>query len=920
MTAKTRLRILLLEDDPADADLIRDLLEADYFILEVTRVQTRDEFVTGLENDGIDLILADYKLPSFDGISALRLALSARPDLPFIFVSGMLGEETAIEALKIGATDYVLKTRLARLAPAVHRALGEAGARADRKRAESALREQANLLSLAHDAIFVRDMDLIIKYWNPGAEALYGWTREEAEGKYSPELLNTVFPISVEQTRAELLREGHWEAEVVRTTKQGTQVVVATRWSVQRDDEGSPIAILETSHDVTERKRAEALLAGEKHVLEMLARGDSLPEILDSLCRLVEEQVSGVLASILLLEGNRLRHGAAPSLPETFTNAIDGVQIGPSEGSCGTAAYRGRPVVVADITTDALWAAYRDLALPHSLRACWSTPVFSSQGALIATFAMYYREPRRPTPRDQQIIEQITHLAGVAIERKLVYDQLRRKEAYLTEAQRLNHTGSWASNPKKREHGFYWSEEMFRIFGFDPQQPIDADAVWRRFHPEDHDRAFELVERAIAEKTDFAVDYRIVLPEGTLKHIHAIGHPVLDEKGQLLEYVGTAMDVTERKRAEEGNARLAAIVESSDDAIVGKDLNGVITTWNRGAERIFGYTAAEAIGQPVTMLMPPERVGEEREILEHIRNGESLEHYETVRRRKDGTLLDISLTVSPVKDSQGRVVGASKVARDISVRKQAEQEREKLRQLEADLAHINRVTMMGELAGSLAHEIKQPIAAAVVNAKTCARWLQRDVPDIPEACQAASRMVDDTVRAADIVERVHSLYRRGAPQRELVDLNEMIQHMVLLLNDRANQHSIYIRTQLEASLPATAADRVQLKQVLMNLILNGIEAMQHSSGELTVTSKVMEKDQLLISVSDSGVGISSEQADRIFEAFFTTKPQGTGMGLAISRRIVESHGGRLWVTSNSGPGATFHFTLPAVAEAHARIA
>src|SRR6202047_1883571 len=189
----------------------------------------------------------------------------------------------------------------------------------------------------------------------------------------------------------------------------------------------------------------------------MVAKGNSLAQILNSQCRLVEAQASGVLASILLVEGGHLRHGGAPSLPKSYTDAVNGKVIGPSAGSCGTAAYRGELVIVEDIATDPLWADYRDLALPHSLRACWSAPVFSSQGNVIATVAMYYREPRRPTQRDQQISEQITHLAGVAIERKLTYDQLQRSQAYLSEAQRLTHTGSFAYSPATRKT-LYWSE------------------------------------------------------------------------------------------------------------------------------------------------------------------------------------------------------------------------------------------------------------------------------------------------------------------------------------------------------------------------------------------------------------------------------------------------------------------------------
>jgi PAS domain S-box-containing protein len=665
MTQQPPLRFLLLEDDPGDAGLIQGLLEAEGFACEVTRVQTKPEFVTALEDSELDLILADHKLPSFDGFSALKLASGSRPDLPFIFVSGSLGEELAIEALQFGATDYVLKTRLARLVPAVHRALREAEERA-------------------------------------------------------------------------------------------------------------------------ERRRAERLLAGEKRILEMVARGVSLSDILDDLCRMVEEQANGVLASVLLLEGDRLRHGGAPSLPKAYTEAIDGGVIGPSAGSCGTAAYRAEQVIVEDIATDPLWAEYRDAALPHSLRACWSTPISSSQAKVIGTFAMYYREPRRPSSRDQEIIEQITHLAGVAIERKLIEEKLRRNEYYLSEAQRLTHTGSWTLNNAGE---VYWSEETFLLWGFDPQQPVpDREAILQRVHPQDRDRVRERGTKAAHEGSNYVEEFRIVLPDGKIRHIHAVGRPVFNASGELVEVVGTHVDVTERK--------------------------------------------------------------------------------------------------------------------------QAEQERERLRQLEADLAHINRVSMMGELAASLAHEIKQPITGAVLNAHSCLRYLEGETPRLKEASKSVSAMVKNVTRAADIIDRVRSLYGRGAPERESVDINEIVREMTVLLRDTANRNSIAVRTNLEPELPTATADRIQLQQVLMNLMLNGIEAMKDGGGELTVASTRGENSQLLVTVTDSGPGLPAGESERIFEAFFTTKPQGSGMGLSISRRIIEAHGGRLWASANPRGGATFQFSLP----------
>jgi C4-dicarboxylate-specific signal transduction histidine kinase len=249
---------------------------------------------------------------------------------------------------------------------------------------------------------------------------------------------------------------------------------------------------------------------------------------------------------------------------------------------------------------------------------------------------------------------------------------------------------------------------------------------------------------------------------------------------------------------------------------------------------------------------------------------------------------------------------------DVTERRQAEKERERLRQVQADLAHINRATTMGELTASLAHEINQPIAAAATDAKTCLRWLAREQPDIGEARESATRMVNAITRAADIISRLRQLFKKGAPQTNLLDVSEVIQEMVVLLRGEASRHSVSIFTELSEDLPRVVADRVQLQQVLMNLMLNGIEAMQDTKTErqLTIRSLMAERGQLLISVTDTGVGVSPEQAEHIFNAFFTSKAQGTGMGLSISRSIVESHGGRMWATPNSGHGATFSFTLP----------
>jgi C4-dicarboxylate-specific signal transduction histidine kinase len=267
----------------------------------------------------------------------------------------------------------------------------------------------------------------------------------------------------------------------------------------------------------------------------------------------------------------------------------------------------------------------------------------------------------------------------------------------------------------------------------------------------------------------------------------------------------------------------------------------------------------------------------------------------------------------PLRDQHGKIVKWYGTLTDIEDRKRAEQEREKLRELEADLAHINRVSTLGEMAASLAHEIKQPIAAAITSANSCIEWLAHEPPNLDRARAAATRIDKYANRAAEIIDRIRSFYRKSPPQRELVDVNGIIHEMLTLLKGEANRHSVAMRTDLAAELPRIMADPVQLQQVFMNLLLNAIEAMEQSGGELVMRSQ-LRVGELLFSVSDTGVGLPSEKVDEIFSVFFTTKPQGSGIGLAITRSIVESHGGRLWATDNDGRGATFHFTLAAATE------
>jgi PAS domain S-box-containing protein len=336
--------------------------------------------------------------------------------------------------------------------------------------------------------------------------------------------------------------------------------------------------------------------------------------------------------------------------------------------------------------------------------------------------------------------------------------------------------------------------------------------------------------------------------------------------------------------------------------IAGPD--GTVQFMNRRWVEYTGLSQLGTVGEVGKDAIHPEDFDRStRRMVASFASGEPFEDEVRVRRA-DGEYRWFSTRGVPLRDKRGKVVKWYGAATDIQDRKRAEQ-------LQADLAHTNRVSMLGELAASISHELKQPISAAVMDAQASLRWLNRDQPDLEQVRRATVAIMKDGMRAADIIDRLRSLYKKTPPQREPVDVDEIIGEMVLLMRSEANEYAVSIRTDLTADLPKITADRVQLQQVLMNLMLNGIEAMKETGGVLTVKTGQGDGGQVLISVSDTGVGLPAGGADEIFNAFFTTKPQGSGMGLAISRSIVESHGGRLWATSHDGRGATFHFNLPA---------
>jgi PAS domain S-box-containing protein len=504
-------------------------------------------------------------------------------------------------------------------------------------------------------------------------------------------------------------------------------------------------------------------------------------------------------------------------------------------------------------------------------------------------------------------------------DRKRAEEALKRSQLYLSEGQRLAHMGSWAFNAA----GFdYWSSGLFQVHGLDPRgKPPTVEEYLDLVHPEDRDFMERQVHKMSVEHRDFDFTKRIVRSDGQIRHVRCAGVPLTDG-GTFKGFIGTGIDVTEQELlTQELRRERAYLAEAQSLTHAGSWAcnfrTGEIFHLSDEALRIYGFDPSQG-PIPFERLYKATHPEDEPALRGKFYGAiQARMDYDLEYRivRPDGAIRTLrSLGHHNPSHEIGEYIG---ITMDITERKRAEEERARLRQLEADLAHINRVNMMGELATALAHEIKQPIAASITSANALLRWLAHDPPDLERARAAAVRIEQDNNRAADVINSLRSFYRTGTPaEREIVDVKEIVGEMTVLLRVEADRHSVKIHPELEADTPKILANRVQLQQVFINLMLNAIEAMKDTGGELTIRSRRNTEGRLIVSIIDTGVGLPAGRSEQIFDPFHTTKPQGTGMGLTITRSIVESYGGRVWATVNQDTGATFHFTLPGETEAH----
>jgi PAS domain S-box-containing protein len=557
-----------------------------------------------------------------------------------------------------------------------------------------------------------------------------------------------------------------------------------------RNPNGDVLGGVIVCRDITQIKEEEFFRAGQSRVLEMIAADAPLADVLTNLVLLMEGQAEGLRCSILLLnrDGKHVRHGAAPNLPEAYVKAVNGAPIGPRNGSCGTAMYRRRPVVVTDVLTDPLWFDYRDLAKICGLRACWSTPILSAQGDVLGSFAMYREENRGPLPEENRLTQIATHLAGIAIERQRQQEILREREARINLAAESADLAFWILYPG--QNPAWMSEKGRRIYGFDSSLPLTCDLILSRVHPDERADVKAAYDRACALSGTFESEHRLLLPYGKTRWVIMRGRCLKDEDGNLLETIGVTLDVSAQKQA------------------------------------------------------------------------------------------------------------------DLQLQHQRE-----------EMAHRNRVSLMGEMTASFAHELNQPLTAIANNAAAARRFLDRGNIDPVLLKQLLHDMVADSHRAGEVIRGIRSLVRKEAGVRTLLDLNSVIMETVRLVSSDVLSRESVVVTELDPQLPQVDATLVQIQQVLLNLIMNALDAMEALppvERRIIINTRSDKGDIAEVRVRDFGTGLPKEKPDKVFDHFFSTKQKGMGMGLAIVRSIIEAHGGTIVGENAPDRGANMIVRLPAV--------
>jgi PAS domain S-box-containing protein len=789
----------------------------------------------------------------------------------------------------------------------------------ERKRAEAHIAYQADLLANVHDAILATDEHLNLTAWNRAAEEMYGWRAEEVLGLKVEDVIRSEISAAQQSDALKILAQtGHYAAEMVQYRRDAWRLWIQGDTIALRDEAGKLTGYMCAFRDVTKRKKAEA---------EALALKDELSAELTAMTRLHElstqllasrdlqpllEQVLDATIALLNADfGNIQLYNpvsdvleivAQSGFRQDFLDYFNSVHEGIA--SCGTALLRRERVVVEDVLTDPSFAPHLQIVAAAGYRAVQSTPLFSRSGEPLGMISTHFRQPHRPSAHELRLTDLYARQAAELIELKRAEETLRASEGRFRSYFELGLIGMAITSPDKG--CIEVNDELCRILGYERSELLQM--TWAEItHPDDLARDVAQFDRVMAGEIDgYTLDKRWIRKEGRVIGTIMAAKCMRRIDGSVDYLVGLVLDTTERKQAEaerrQATERVEMVLDSITDKFFAVDNEWRYTYFNKhAAEQLeaLGKDPANLTGQVLWEVFPEPTSGE------HLRRAMA----ERVAMTDENYYPQLGEwyenRIYPSPDG-----GLAIFQRCVTARKRTE---EKLKNAQAELAHVMRVTTLGELAASIAHEVNQPLAAIVTNGQAGLRLLARDVPDLVGTREAVEAIIGDGLRASEVIKHIRALLQKKHAEKAPLNLNEALQEVIAMAARELDKNQVSLRTELEPDLPPILGDRVQLQQVALNLILNANDAMSGpgwQSRELLIGSQQSKPHEVLVEVRDSGTGFETRDADRIFDSFFTTKKGGLGLGLSISRTIIESHGGRLWATPNGGMGATFRFTVP----------
>ncbi len=797
-------------------------------------------------------------------------------------------------------------------------------------------------------------------FTNAAHERTVGVDRTSILGRHVDDVVGRILSAptyaTVKRHMATALAGREVEYELEYRSRDGDKRCVNGVYIPHRDDAGDVIGFFSLVTDITDRRRWESMHRGEAAVLEHLATGSPLADVLHALTLQIEAQGDGMIASVLLLDGQHLRQGAAPHLPEAYNRVIDGLPIGPRAGSCGTAAYRGERVIVADTFIDPLWADYRDVARAHGLRACWSQPIFGSDGSVLGTFASYYRTPRRPSEADCKLIESAAHVAGIAIERSRSELALRNEQQLLQTLMDNAADAIYFKDLASRFVRVNRAQTGYLGLGA-PDEAIgrtDAD-----FFPD------ETAGRYRADEEDVVATGRPIIGkiedngagDERRRWFSTTKVPFRKADGSIIGTIGISRDITELKRLEEAlrNAteeveeqvrdrtaelrvalarlhrasaqrrRAETVLRESEDRyrLLHEGVQYVVWEFDEAEDRFdfvgVGHHARDLLGFSVDAwkrpgfwrkrLHPDDRDWVIQLSREH-RDASQDHEFEYRLVSRGGETVWIKDLTTIVSHRDGKAVRTRGIFIDITERKRAE---EQAKENQARLARASNLSTLVLMAASLSHELNQPLQAIMTFAETCSRELDSAATDHDLVRADLGQIVTHAQRAADIMCRLRNFSRSELPRPVPADVNEIVRGVLDLLGPTARHAGVSVETNLLHDLPEVPLDIVQFEKAIQNLANNAIEAMGAPNLDrrvLTIETRVVDGDEIEISVRDTGPGIPDAALANVFEPFYTTKSKGMGLGLSLARRIVKMHGGRLDVTNDAAGGASFTIRVP----------